>query len=159
MIHVQPQPCTNERINSSSGCQNCTRRNRTTPVLMRLSPLLLVLLVVVVPTTTVSSFPNGQHRTNTCTRNVIVHSSSLNENNMFVNDNISQNTTTMSTRTSTSSIDIELEQQINQGLQRAKEVLQKSKAKLAAMQENADIEMKGNNNNEVMLNIPFFASR
>jgi hypothetical protein len=64
---------------------------------------------------------------------------------------------------SSTSIDIELEEQINQGLQSAKEVLQKSKAKLAAMQQNTAASSSSYNNNNNNSNngvvVPFFATR
>ena len=116
--------------------------------------LMLPLLLQVVLRT--SAFPNRQH---TCrfARISIMKSSSLNED--MIARNIPSDNSTIMLNTVNFSIDVELEQQINQGLQRAKEVLLKSKAKLAAMQQSTATEIKDNDDNAVVLDVPFFASR
>ena len=129
------------------------RRNRTLCVPVSTLLMLPLLLQVVLRT---SAFPNRQH---TCrfARIVIMKSSSLNED--MIARNIPSDNSTIMLNTVNFSIDVELEQQINQGLQRAKEVLLKSKAKLAAMQQSTATEIKDNDDNAVVLDVPFFASR
>ena len=130
------------------------RRNRT--LRMPVSTLLMLPLLLQVVLRT-SAFPNRQH---TCrfARISILKSSSLNED--MIARNIPSDNSTIMLNTVNFSIDVELEQQINQGLQRAKEVLLKSKAKLAAMQQSTATEIKDNDDhNAVVLDVPFFASR
>lgn len=165
MIAAQPPQSYVDTVreNGSKNCRHVTttttagssRRNRTTRrSSMHLElPLLLLLLLqrIAVPAV---AFPNTP-RTFPFARIVVVQSSTGSQ----LNDDRTANPSSKYNNNTTSSIDVELEQQINQGLQRAREVLQKSKAKLAAMQQNtAGAEMKDrhHNNNDA---VPFFATR
>ena len=158
MMKAQPQQVhsSNPRIICFHQEKHVTvnRRNRTLCVPVSTLLMLPLLLQVVLRT---SAFPNRQH---TCrfARIVIMKSSSLNED--MIARNIPSDNSTIMLNTVNFSIDVELEQQINQGLQRAKEVLLKSKAKLAAMQQSTATEIKDNDDhNAVVLDVPFFASR
>ena len=158
MMKAQPQQVhsSNPRIICFHQEKHVTvnRRNRT--LRMPVSTLLMLPLLLQVVLRT-SAFPNRQH---TCTfaRISIMKSSSLNED--MIARNIPSDNSTIMLNTVNFSIDVELEQQINQGLQRAKEVLLKSKAKLAAMQQSTATEIKDNDDhNAVVLDVPFFASR
>lgn len=158
MMKAQPQQVhsSNPRIICFHQEKHVTvnRRNRT--LRMPVSTLLMLPLLLQVVLRT-SAFPNRQH---TCrfARIVIMKSSSLNED--MIARNIPSDNSTIMLNTVNFSIDVELEQQINQGLQRAKEVLLKSKAKLAAMQQSTATEIKDNDDhNAVVLDVPFFASR
>ena len=157
MMKAQPQQVhsSNPRIICFHQEKHVTvnRRNRTLCVPVSTLLMLPLLLQVVLRT---SAFPNRQH---TCAfaRISTMKSSSLNED--MIARNIPSDNSTIMLNTVNFSIDVELEQQINQGLQRAKEVLLKSKAKLAAMQQSTATEIKDNDDNAVVLDVPFFASR
>ena len=139
---------------STTTAAGSSRRNRTIRrSSMHLVPLLLLLLLQIISVPTVA-FLNTPRAFSFARMVVVVQSSRR------LNDDMTANLNSKYNNNNTSSVDVELEQQINQGLQRAREVLQKSKAKLAAMQQNtADAEMKDsiiNNNNDA---VPFFATR
>ena len=131
---------------------------------MLLLPLALFTPILVLETSAFSNgyltpslkriIPNGNKAA------IVVQSSGfdgdvITSNTDINNKNDNNDTAIMNEASFTGSIDIELEQQINQGLQRAKEVLQKSKAKLAAMEQNAGT----NGQNDSVVDIPFFATR
>ena len=164
MIETLNQSYKNQRIHGLNRCNNMGQRSRTVVASMLLLPLALFTPILVLET---SAFSNGYHTPslkrivpNGNKAAIVIQSSGfdgdvITSNTDSDNKNDNNDPAIINEASSTGSIDIELEQQINQGLQRAKEVLQKSKAKLAAMEQNAGT----NGQNDSVVDIPFFATR